>query len=421
MASQPIDPSIDTTAPASPTIASFSPDSNIVGDGITDANLLTLTGTAEANSTVNVYDGVTLLGSVTANGSGTWNFATGQLADGTHNFTATDTDASNNTSAASSVLNVTVDTHAPTAPTFASFSPDSGVVGDHITNINMLTLAGTAEANSTVTVYDGTTLLGIAVTNSSGAWSFATAPLADGSHAFTATDMDAAGNISAVSSALNVTVDTHVPVAPTVASFSPDTGTVGDGITSANALTLTGTAEANSTVNVYDGTTDLGTATANSSGAWNFATAQLANGIHNFTATDTDAAGTTSAASSALNVTIETSNATTAAPSIALAVPASNTVNIGSGNYTITGNPLSDTFVFGTTIGQDAITNFKSTSWWTNDVLQFSSNTFSDFATVLNHAAQVGSDVVISVDPTDSVTLKNFQLANLHQNNIHIV
>jgi hypothetical protein len=54
-------------------------------------------------------------------------------------------------------------------------------------------------------------------------------------------------------------------------------------------------------------------------------------------------------------------------------------------------------------------------------VLQFSHNTFNDFATVLAHAAQAGSDVVISVDPTDSVTLKNFQLSNLHQNNIHIV
>ena len=56
--------------------------------------------------------------------------------------------------------------------------------------------------------------------------------------------------------------------APVISSFSTDSGTVGDGITNDNTLTLTGTAVANSTVNVFDGATLLGTATANSSGAW---------------------------------------------------------------------------------------------------------------------------------------------------------
>ena len=75
---------------------------------------------------------------------------------------------------------------------------------------------------------------------------------------------------------------------------------VGDGITNDNTLTLTGTAEANSTVKVYDGATLLGTATANGSGAWSYTTAALSNGAHSLTATATDAAGNTSAASSAL-------------------------------------------------------------------------------------------------------------------------
>ena len=57
-------------------------------------------------------------------------------------------------------------TGAPGAPTIASFSTDSGMVGDHITNDNTLTLTGTAAANSTVNVYDGATLLGTAAANS---------------------------------------------------------------------------------------------------------------------------------------------------------------------------------------------------------------------------------------------------------------
>ena len=236
---------IDTTAPAAPTITSFSTDSGVVGDGITNDNALTLTGTAEANSTVKVYDGATLLGSALASGTGAWSYTTAVLPNGGHSLTATATDAAGNTGVASSALNVTIDTTAPAVPTITSFSTDSGVVGDGITNDNALTLTGTAEANSTVKVYDGATLLGSALASGTGAWSYTTAVLPNGGHSLTATATDAAGNTGVASSALNVTIDTTAPVAPTITSFSTDSGVVGDGITNDNALTLTGTAEAN--------------------------------------------------------------------------------------------------------------------------------------------------------------------------------
>ena len=82
--------------------------------------------------------------------------------------------------------------------------------------------------------------------------------------------------------------------APTIASFSADSGTPGDGITNDNTPTLTGTAPANSTVQVYDGSTLLGTTTANSSGAWTYTTGQLSNGTHQITATATTSSGTSS-------------------------------------------------------------------------------------------------------------------------------
>ena len=173
---------------------------------------------------------------------------------------------------ASAALAVTIDTTAPVAPSITSFSTDSGTVGDGITNDNTLTLTGTAEANSTVKVFDGATLLGTATANGSGAWSFTTGTLSNAAHSFTATATDAAGNTGVASAALAVTVDTTAPVAPSIASFSTDSGTVGDGITNDATLTLTGTAEANSTVKVYDGATLLGTATANGSGAWSYTT-----------------------------------------------------------------------------------------------------------------------------------------------------
>ena len=108
---------IDTVAPLRRRIASFSTDSGTVGDGITNDNTLTLSGTAEANATVKVFDGATLLGSVAANGSGAWTYTTAALANGSHSLTATATDAAGNTGAASAALSVTIDTVAPSAPT----------------------------------------------------------------------------------------------------------------------------------------------------------------------------------------------------------------------------------------------------------------------------------------------------------------
>src|SRR6185437_3388571 len=245
-----------------PTIASFSTDSGVPGDHITNDNTLTLTGTAEANSTVKVYDDTTLLGSAVASGTGAWSYTSGALTDGAHSLTATATDAAGNAGVASTALAVTIDATAPLAPTIASFSTDTGVAGDHITADNTLTLTGTAEAGSTLKVYDGATLLGSAVVDGTGAWSYTTAALANGAHSLTAKATDAAGNTGVASTVLAVTVDTTAPIAPTIASFSTDSGVTGDHITNDDTLTLTGTAEANSTVNVYDGATLLGSAVA---------------------------------------------------------------------------------------------------------------------------------------------------------------
>src|SRR5262249_42182716 len=157
-------------------------------------------------------------------------FTTSVLSDATHSFTATATDAAGNVSGASSALSVTVDTTAPGAPTISSYSTDSGTVGDGINNGNTLRRTGTATAGSTVNVYDDATLLGTATANGSGAWTFTTGTLVDATHSLTARASDAAGNMSGASTTLSVTVDTVAPGAPTISSYSTDSGTVGDGI-----------------------------------------------------------------------------------------------------------------------------------------------------------------------------------------------
>ena len=168
-----------------PTIASFSTDSGVVGDHITNDNTLTLTGTAEANSTVKVYDGTTLLGSITASGSGAWSYTTAALADGAHSLSATDTDAAGNTSAAST-LSLTIDTIAPKTPVATSTMNMPG----------FMYLTGTSEANSTVSIFNGSdgTLLGTAQTGSNGTWTFLKIGVTAPTLTMTATDL--AGNTS---------------------------------------------------------------------------------------------------------------------------------------------------------------------------------------------------------------------------------
>ena len=69
--------------------------------------------------------------------------------------------------------NVIVDTAAPVTPTIALQSVDSGVAGDNITNVKVVSLTGVAEINSTITVNDGATVLGSAVANAEGVWNLA--------------------------------------------------------------------------------------------------------------------------------------------------------------------------------------------------------------------------------------------------------
>ncbi|MET4454519.1 hypothetical protein ABIB10_004611 [Bradyrhizobium sp. RT3b] len=191
---------------------------------------------------------------------------------------------------------------APDAPVVGSFSTDSGTAGDKITNDNTIELKGAAAAGSTVKVYDGTTQLGSTTADSSGSWDYITKVLTDAKHTLTATATNTSGQTSAVSSALAITVDTKAPTAPTVASHTVNT---------ANQVVMSGSAEASSVLKVFDGATQIGTATASSTGAWSYTSSALAAGSHSLTATATDAAGNTGAAST----TFTASTSGTSAPS----------------------------------------------------------------------------------------------------------
>ena len=74
-----------------------------------------------------------------------------------------------------------------------------------------ISLSGTAEAGSTVTVFEDGASKGVTTADARGRWSKALTGVAEGSHTYTATATDKAGNTSPASAALTITVDTVAP------------------------------------------------------------------------------------------------------------------------------------------------------------------------------------------------------------------
>ncbi|ONZ22750.1 calcium-binding protein, partial [Burkholderia cenocepacia] len=103
-----------------------------------------------------------------------------------------------------------------------------------------------AEAGSTVSVYDGTTLLGTTTADPSGNWTFTPATgLGEGAHSITVTATDTAGNVSPPSAAFAITVDTTAPTATaTLTTLTDNTGVPNDWITGDTTPTLSGTLNA---------------------------------------------------------------------------------------------------------------------------------------------------------------------------------
>jgi len=114
------------------------------------------------------------------------------------------------------------DTTPPAPPVITGFSDDSGTIGDFVTNDATPTFTGTAEPNSTVTVFDGATAIGTAAVDAMGLWVFASPALADGARDVTARATDAAGNTGDPSAPFALTIDATAPTIVDVVALVPD-------------------------------------------------------------------------------------------------------------------------------------------------------------------------------------------------------
>lgn len=315
---------VDTAGPGVPVVTSVIDDVAPTTGTLTSGNSTndarpTFNGTGDVGSTVHVIVDGNEIGTAVVNAQGSWTFTPGtDLIDGPHAITFNATDAAGNVGTATAPFNLTVDTGVPSAPVISAAADNVGSIQTPLTSGQSTddttpTLSGTATANTTVTIYENGQPVGTALADGTGAWSFTpSTPLAAGSHTWTATVTDAAGNISPASPGFTLVVDSTAPIAPVISQAIDDVGSITGPITSGQTTDdtvprLVGTSEPFATVNIYEGTTLVGTGTADGSGSWSILlNTTLTEGAHSFTAQATDAAGNTSASSASFSLTIDT-------------------------------------------------------------------------------------------------------------------
>jgi hypothetical protein len=233
----------------------------------------------------------------------------------------------------------TLDTIPPDAPTvdLAAGSDTGASDTDNLTKDDTPTFDGTAEADSEVSIYNGTTLLGTAAVSGTGDYSFTVANgLGDGTHRITARATDAAGNSSVASGYLDVQIDTAASSAPVITAPA-DNAYNNDGV-----FTVSGSAEANSIVGLLEDVASKGTATADTSGRWSAEMMNVAEGSHTYTAKATDTAGNTSELSNARTVIVDTT-----APIVVkvLPRPAASDVRVQVNVKATFSEPMNETFI----------------------------------------------------------------------------
>ncbi len=323
---------IDRTAPTSTALSAnhalISPAND---DGTLDDTTFTatITDASAVSWTLTIRDSENaVIRTFTGSGSAvsqTWNGTNGldeACDDGAYTATLSFGDAAGNPGVSVSTV-VTIDNTAPSAPALTGIVTDTGVSGDLTTSDTTLSIAGSAEAGSTVTLLvDGTPVNSLPASGLSEQWPL-TVTLTDGLHTISARATDAAGNVSTLSS-IQVTIDATVPAAPSTPDLvaTSDSGLSDtDNVTNDTTPSFVLTGEAGATVHMFvDGNEVAITQTEGPAGTYQVTVVNaLSDGDHTISATLTDLAGNESTASGTLSVRIDTAAPVTDAANHAVA------------------------------------------------------------------------------------------------------
>ena len=271
--------SVDSAAPAAPVITSPANGSTVRSASVT------ISGTAEANSTVALFLGGAPVATLTADAAGAWSFTPTTLALGAHVATATSTDALGNVSPTSAPdaftfdpIDTTIDSSTPVVSSSTSQAFDFG------SNVAGATFQCSLDGAPFTPCSDPMTFTG----------------LVDGAHLLAVRADDGVGDVDTTPATVSWTVKAHIPAAPLI--VRPAQGEV----VGTTTPLIVGTAEANSTVQVSIDGAAVGTAPADASGDWSLLTpVALTEGLHAVIASATDAAGQTGPASATTTFTVD--------------------------------------------------------------------------------------------------------------------
>ncbi|MFW2422567.1 MAG: Ig-like domain-containing protein [Porticoccaceae bacterium] len=282
------------------------PSASLSGGSQTNNTTPTLSGSdAEPGAIIEIRLDGTLQTTVTADNSGAWSYTSSSpLSDGDYSYTLKQTDIAGNASGepgdAGTVL-FTVDTVPPAlGPVLLDSGSNSASSADLVTNDNSPTFIGTAEPNAQITVFAGSTALGTTSADGSGNWAFTSTTITDATYNISAIANDAAGNSSAPSAAIAVTIDTQVAVP--LASLDEESPT--------NNPTpqLTGSlAEPQATIAISVDGSEVGTTVADANGDWSYTfNPALVEGSRAITLKQTDIAGNISTDSPTTTLLVDT-------------------------------------------------------------------------------------------------------------------
>jgi hypothetical protein len=189
----------------------------------------------------------------------------------------------------------------------------------------------------------------------------------------------------------------------TTTSSSAIVPSVSDATLSGAQATITGHAQAGSTVTVSDGSTTLGSVVADSSGNWSMTATVLSAAQHHLTEVATLSGTTTSSAGTA----------SFGSYNQALTGSTGNDVLIGMNGDKLTGAGGSDTFVINYNTGKQTIQDFSAS----NDTIAIDHREFANYTSMMSHAVQSGSDVLITFNQWNVITLHNTDIHSLTSSN----
>ncbi|MGK0163008.1 Ig-like domain-containing protein, partial [Pseudomonas mosselii] len=302
---------LDSAAPSQASLESIkqgTANGQLIEQGqFTNSNKPHFSGTAEAYSTILVYNGDEQIFSVNASANGSWSLSTSifKLEDGEYEFSVAAMDAVGNIGPRSAPYKITIDTQAPLSPSIDLIEDHVGDVQgplnpDDSTDDTMPIISGHAEPDAIVELYDNGVLWGKTQSNAKGEWIFTPSTELDhGPHTITAKAVDKAGNRSDSSGAFKLEVVGDAVAQPVITSVIDNvgsvTGPIADGGTTDDTTpTLNGTVSSGSKVFVFNGQDLLGEADITGT-TWTFILPSLDFGTHTLRVVAKNAAGSTSA------------------------------------------------------------------------------------------------------------------------------